>query len=88
MLKKVTPEKSAAHWRATRALMWFCLVIWAILGFGVHFFTDFLNGVTFLGFPLGFYMAAQGSLVVFVLLIFFFAMRQGDIDQRYDVAED
>jgi putative solute:sodium symporter small subunit len=41
-----------------------------------------------LGFPLGFYMAAQGSLIVFVVLIFWFAHRQNRIDAEFGVAED
>jgi putative solute:sodium symporter small subunit len=40
-----------------------------------------------LGFPLGFYMAAQGSLIVFVILIFWFSSKQNQIDEEYGVAE-
>ena len=47
-----------------------------------------LNGASFLGFPLGFYMAAQGSLIVFVVLIFWFARTQDKIDREFGVAED
>ncbi len=68
--------------------MWFCLVIWFIFGFGIHFFVGFLNQYSLFGFPLGFYMAAQGSLIVFVILIFWFAARQNRIDEEYGVAED
>ncbi|MDH3738927.1 MAG: DUF4212 domain-containing protein, partial [Alphaproteobacteria bacterium] len=49
---------------------------------------DALNAINFLGFPLGFYMAAQGSLIIFVLLIFFLAHRQNKIDEEFGVAED
>ena len=63
----------AVHWRRTRNLMWVTLTIWFVFAFLVHWFADALNGASFLGFPLGFYMAAQGSLVVFVVLIFWFA---------------
>jgi putative solute:sodium symporter small subunit len=68
--------------------MLFCLAIWFVFGFGINFFVDQLNEITFLGFPLGFYMAAQGSLIVFVVLIFWFAHRQNEIDEEYGVAED
>ena len=47
-----------------------------------------LNNVVILGFPLGYYMAAQGSLIVFVILIFWFASRQNAIDEEFGVAED
>jgi putative solute:sodium symporter small subunit len=68
--------------------MWTALVIWFIFGFGIHFFVRQLNEITFLGFLLGYYMAAQGSLIVFVVLIFWFAARQNRIDEEFGVAED
>lgn len=76
------------HWRRTRSLMWVTLAIWFVFSFLVHWFADALNGATFLGFPLGFYMAAQGSLVVFVVLIFWFARAQDKIDRECGMAED
>ena len=76
------------HWRRTRSLMWVTLAIWFVFSFLVHWFADALNGASFLGFPLGFYMAAQGSLVVFVVLIFWFARTQDRIDRECGMAED
>lgn len=54
----------------------------------MHFFVTALNEIVIIGFPLGFYMAAQGSLIVFVVLIFWFASRQNRIDEEFGVAED
>jgi putative solute:sodium symporter small subunit len=88
MSDQITPEAGAAHWAKTRSLMWVCLAIWAIFSFIIHFFVGALNGISFLGFPLGFYMAAQGSLVVFVALIFWYAARQNSIDEEFGAAED
>jgi len=68
--------------------MWTTLVIWAVVSFGVHFFASSLNTVRFLGFPLGFYMAAQGSLIIFVVLLFWFARRQNRIDEEFGVEEE
>jgi putative solute:sodium symporter small subunit len=68
--------------------MWVTLAIWAFFGFIIHFFVTPLNSIVILGFPLGFYMAAQGSLIVFVVLIFWFASRQNSIDEEFGVAED
>ena len=85
------PDSTAneeAHWAKTTRLMFTMLGIWFIFGFGINFFVDQLNEITFLGFPLGFYMAAQGSLIVFVVLIFWFSHRQNQIDEEYGVAED
>lgn len=82
------PGQAEEYWHKTRNLMWTVLVVWFIFGFGIHFFVRQLNEFTFLGFPLGYYMAAQGSLIVFVVLIFWFAARQNRIDEEYGVAED
>jgi len=79
---------SSGYWGKTKRLMWAVLAIWAIFGFAVHFFVNALNRIVILGFPLGYYMAAQGSLIIFVLLIFWFASRQDAIDREYGVAED
>jgi putative solute:sodium symporter small subunit len=68
--------------------MWTTLGIWAIFSFFIHFFVNALNNIVILGFPLGFYMAAQGSLIVFVVLIFWFSWRQNRIDEEFGVAED
>ena len=79
---------SRAYWSKTSGLMWLMLAIWAFFGFAIHFFVNQLNQVTFLGFPLGFYMASQGSLIVFVVILFWFARRQNAIDAEFGVAED
>lgn len=84
----LSPEKAAAHWAKTNGLMWLMLLIWAIFSFGIHLLVKILNGINFLGFPLGYYMAAQGSLIVFVLMLFWYAKRQNAIDEEFGVAED
>ena len=88
MSEKIPPEVAEAHWAKTRGLMWVTLAIWAFFSFIIHFFVTALNNVVILGFPLGFYMAAQGSLIVFVILLFWFANRQNRIDEEFGVAED
>lgn len=80
--------REEAWWRRTRRLMITTLIVWLIFGFGVHFFVSTLNAISFLGFPLGFYMAAQGSLIAFVLLVFWFSGRQDAIDREFGMAED
>lgn len=88
MSDQISPEAAAAHWAKTRRLMWTCLIIWAIFSFVIHGFVHALNTITFIGFPLGFYMAAQGSLIIFVVLIFWYASRQNSIDEEFGLAED
>jgi putative solute:sodium symporter small subunit len=84
----VDAATAARYWSKTSGLMWLMLVIWAIAGFGVHAFAPMLNEYKFLGFPLGFYMAAQGSLIIFVVMLFWFARRQNAIDAEFGVSED
>tara|TARA_R110002020_G_scaffold290928_6_gene506343 strand:+ start:1726 stop:1992 length:267 start_codon:yes stop_codon:yes gene_type:complete len=88
MPDNITREVAEAHWSKTKRLMITTLAIWFFFGFFIHFFVSSLNTIVILGFPLGFYMAAQGSLIVFVVLIFWFASRQNAIDEEFGVAED
>ncbi len=87
-MSDITPEVRAAHWAKTKNLTITVLVIWFVFSIGVFWFADALNTISFLGFPLGFYMAAQGSLIIFVVLIFYLAYRQNKIDEEFGVAED
>jgi putative solute:sodium symporter small subunit len=79
-----------AHWRSTTTLMLTHLGIWFFFGYIIHMFVNTLNQFTvpILKFPLGFYMAAQGSLIVFVVMLFVFAWQQDKIDREHGVAED
>jgi len=87
-MSQLTPEKAQAYWSRTSGLMWTMLAVWFFFGFVVHFFAPQLNQIRIIGFPLGFYMAAQGSLIAFVISLFWFAGKQNDIDEEFGVAED
>jgi putative solute:sodium symporter small subunit len=84
----LTPARRDAYWRKTSRLMWIIMILWFIFSFGIHLFAVQLNQFSFLGFPLGFYMAAQGSLIAFVVLCFWNASAQNKIDKEFGVAED
>ena len=71
------------HWRKTFWLTVVVLAIWVVFSFGVHWIAKDLNNYTFIGFPLGFYLAAQGSLIVFVVTIFVQNWIQDMIDNAY-----
>lgn len=77
-----------AYWKKTSGLMWTVLALWFFASFLVHAFAPAINGIHILGFPLGFYMAAQGSLIIFVVGLFWFARRQNQIDEEFGVQED
>lgn len=87
-MAQLTPERQAAYWRKTSRQMWIILALWFFFSFGVHLFAVQLNSIQFLGFPLGFYMAAQGSLIAFVVLCFWNAWAQNKTDEEFGVAED
>ena len=82
--------KEEAHWRKTTNLMFIHLGVWFFFGYIIHMFVFVLNKVTIpiLGFPLGFYMAAQGSLIAFVVLCTWNAIAQNKIDEEFGVQED
>jgi putative solute:sodium symporter small subunit len=65
------------------------LVIWAIFGYVLAILlAEPLNDIIFIGFPLGFWFAQQGAIVVFVALIFIYAKRMDRVDEKFDVHEE
>jgi len=81
-------SKDESYWKDTSTLMWTMLGMWVFFGYFIHMFVNVLNKIVIFGFPLGFYMAAQGSLIAFVVMLFWFAKRQDQIDRQHGVAED
>ena len=82
------PENRVNYWRANLRLAFGCLIIWfaCSYGFGI-LLVEQLNNIRIGGFRLGFWFAQQGSIYVFVLLIFFYAWRMNKIDHKFDVHE-
>lgn len=78
-----------AYWRATLKLVAWCLGIWFVVSylFGI-ILVDQLNTISLGGYKLGFWFAQQGSIFVFVVLIFFYAYRMNKLDRQFDVDED
>lgn len=75
------------RWRRTIALALVTIAILAVFALVVPFFAGPLNAVRVAGFPLGYYMAAQGSLIAFLLLTVWFIVRQERLDREAGVAE-
>jgi putative solute:sodium symporter small subunit len=88
MATALTPAQRDAYWKETSRLMWIILALWFIFSFVIPGFAIQLNKIVIAGFPLGFYMAAQGSLISYVVLCFWYASAQNKIDEKYGVAED
>ena len=80
---------SHGYWQATLRLLTKVLIIWFLVSFGAGIlFADLLNGIHLGGYPLGFWFAQQGSIYIFIALIFYYAKKMGEIDRRFDVHED
>ncbi|MCX8059670.1 MAG: DUF4212 domain-containing protein [Aquificaceae bacterium] len=84
----LSKEELEDYWRENRKLMWIVLVVWALVSYGAALISGWLNRIVVLGFPLGYYMGAQGALLVFLLLIVFYAKRMDETDRKYRVEED
>ena len=80
-------DKHREYWRRNLRMTGFLLGIWFVVTFVVSFFARELSGITILGFPLGFYMGAQGALIVYVVIIWFYARYMNALDQEYGVHE-
>jgi putative solute:sodium symporter small subunit len=80
-------EKHREYWRRNLTITGVLLLIWFVVTFVMGYFAVELARVTIFGWPLSFYMAAQGSLVIYVLIIWYYARRMGRLDREYEVAE-
>ena len=82
-------DNRLAYWRANLKLVAGCLAVWFLVsyGFGI-LLVDQLNQIRMGGFKLGFWFAQQGSIYVFVVLIFFYAWRMQKLDRRFNVDEE
>ena len=78
-----------AYWKANLKLIALCLSIWFVVSylFGI-ILVDQLNVISIGGYQLGFWFAQQGSIYIFVVLIFFYASRMNKLDRKFDLNED
>lgn len=78
-----------AYWKKNLRLMIGCLIVWFVVsfGFGILLLQP-LNNIHLGGYPLGFWFAQQGSMYVFVVLIFVYANKMTKYDKEFDVEED
>jgi putative solute:sodium symporter small subunit len=85
----MSTQAQQAYWKENLRLLAICLTIWFIVsyGFGI-LLVEQLNQIRIAGFGLGFWFAQQGSIYVFLILIFFYAWRMNKLDRKYDVHED
>ena len=85
----VDNDKGNAYWKEVLGLITKVLVIWFLVSYGAGImFAPFLNNFHLGGYPLGFFFAQQGSIYIFIVLIFWYARKMAAIDRKYDVHED
>lgn len=81
--------KMKAYWRKNLQTLFILLIIWFVVSFGCGIlFVDQLNAIRIGGFKLGFWFAQQGSIFVFVILIFIYVVRMNRLDREFDVDEE
>lgn len=85
----MSKEKVGAYWKANLGIVAVLLAIWFTVsyGFGI-LLADWLDQFRFAGFKLGFFFAQQGSIYIFVALIFVYVRLMNRLDRQHDVHED
>jgi len=78
---------SDAYWRQTKRLTLALLLLWIALTFVMNWFARELNDFTFLDFPLGFYMDAQGLLLIYLAIIWYYNRRMRQLDAKYGIED-
>jgi putative solute:sodium symporter small subunit len=82
-------QSNKAYWQANLRLMGWLLAIWFAVSYGCGIlFVDQLDTIRIGGFKLGFWFAQQGSIYVFVALIFYYVWKMNKLDREFDVEEE
>ena len=81
--------EDVGYWSKNLRLITICLIIWALVSFGFGIvLRPMLSGIEVGGTDLGFWFAQQGSILVFLALIFFYAWRMNKLDREHGVDEE
>ncbi|MBN9423722.1 MAG: hypothetical protein BGO63_04025 [Candidatus Accumulibacter sp. 66-26] len=80
-------EKRKAYWRRNLRMTALLLLIWFAVTFVASYFARELNEFSFLGFPLGFYMGAQGSLIIYLAIVWYYARYMNKLDREFGFDE-
>ncbi|MFZ9137641.1 MAG: DUF4212 domain-containing protein [Hylemonella sp.] len=79
-------ESHHQYWQKNLNITAVLMAVWFVVTFAVSFFARDLS-FTFFGWPFSFWMASQGSLIIYVLIIWFYARYMNQLDQEHGVAE-
>lgn len=80
-------DRHREYWSKNLRITAILMLIWFVVTYVVGFFARELNAISFFGFPVGFYMGAQGALIIYVISIFYYARYMNRLDREYGVAE-
>ena len=80
-------DKHREYWRKNLFIVAVLMVIWFVVTYAQAWFARDLNTITLFGWPLSFYMAAQGSLIIYVWITWYYARAMGKLDDEFGVAE-
>jgi putative solute:sodium symporter small subunit len=81
-------ERHKEYWHKNLTITVILLAIWFVVTFVMSYFARDINETRILGFPLAFYMGAQGALVIYVAIIWFYARYMNGLDRQYHVDEE
>lgn len=81
-------KESDLYWIKTRRLTLALLTLWFVVTFVLNWFARELNQFSLFGFPLGFYLGAQGLLVIYLLIIWYYNRRMRQLDAEFGIADD
>ncbi|PUA17415.1 DUF4212 domain-containing protein [Glaciimonas sp. PCH181] len=76
-----TAASNARHWRRTKTLTFSLMLIWVLVTVFVIFFARELSSFTVFGWPLSFYMAAQGLVVIYLIIVAVYTWQMGRFDR-------
>jgi putative solute:sodium symporter small subunit len=80
-------ERHKEYWRKNLTITAILLFAWFVLTFVIGYFARDLHEITILGFPFAFYMGAQGSLALYIVIIGVYAWYMNRLDKQYGVQE-
>ena len=81
-------ERHRQYWSKNLRITSILLLIWFVVTFGVGYFARELSEFKFFGWPFSFWVAAQGALIVYVVIIWYYAHYMNKLDQEHGVAEE
>lgn len=76
-------QRDTPYWRQTRRMTLHLLLLWFVVTFLSIFFARDLAAYTLFGWPVSFFMAAQGSTLIYFAIVAFYAWRMGQLDRRH-----